>query len=180
MTDLHTNFTIDDISLINFIYCDDREKEFIRQWRNHDSIRKWMYQEHIITPEEHAGFIESLKADSKNFYWIVKDSDGEYIGVIYLMKVDRANKNAYYGIYSNPNSQKSGIGRILDKTSIDLAFKIAGLHTLKLEVIEDNRVVRNLHKKYGFSEEGRLVEFVLKDGVWKDVIIMGMKNPYES
>ena len=73
-----------------------------------------------------------------------------------------------------------GVGRILDSLAKNIAFDILNLHTLKLEVIEDNKVVINLHKKLGFKEEGRLKDFVYKDGKWKDVIIMGIMNPKEK
>jgi len=45
-----------------------------------------------------------------------------------------------------------------------------------LEVFEDNTAAINLYKNFGFQEEGRLKEFIFKDGKWKDVIIMGMVN----
>lgn len=55
-----------------------------------------------------------------------------------------------------------------------LAFDTAHLHTLKAEVIETNKRAINFYKKSGFSEEGRLKEFVFKDGKWQDVIVIGI------
>jgi len=56
----------------------------------------------------------------------------------------------------------------------ELAFDITHLHTLRLEVIADNERAVNFYKNFGFCEEGRLKEFVFKDGKWCDVIVMGM------
>jgi sialic acid synthase SpsE len=42
------------------------------------------------------------------------------------------------------------------------------------EVIETNERAISFYKKTGFSEEGRLKEFVFKDGRWLDVIVMGI------
>ncbi|MDW8097566.1 MAG: GNAT family N-acetyltransferase, partial [Aquificaceae bacterium] len=61
-----------------------------------------------------------------------------------------------------------------EKSAMALAFEVAKLHTLKLEVIEDNERAISFYKRMGFVEEGRLREFVFKEGRWKDVIVMGM------
>jgi UDP-4-amino-4,6-dideoxy-N-acetyl-beta-L-altrosamine N-acetyltransferase len=66
------------------------------------------------------------------------------------------------------------MGKILMDCLKNIAFKIAGFHTLKLEVIENNKRAINFYKTLGFTEEGRLREFVYKNDRWLDVIVMGM------
>lgn len=175
--DYKKNLNIEKFELINFLNITDIEQELIRNWRNDKNIRKWMYSDHIITKEEHINFLEKIKNDNKNLYWILKEQD-KYLGVICINKIDFNNKNAYFGLYSNPDAVYLGLGRVMDKISIDLAFKILNLNTLKLEVIESNKQVINLHKKMGFLEEGRLKEFVYRDDKWQDVVIMGMTKEY--
>ncbi|MFN3599665.1 MAG: UDP-4-amino-4,6-dideoxy-N-acetyl-beta-L-altrosamine N-acetyltransferase, partial [Aquificaceae bacterium] len=142
-------------------------------WRNHPEVRKWMFSDHEISQEEHTRFIENLKRDNKNFYYLAYKGDVP-IGVISLIRVDFKNRNAYWGVYSNPENKILGAGIILEKTILNLAFEMIGLHTLKLEVIEDNERAKSFYKNMGFLEEGRLKEFVFKDGLWKDVIVMGI------
>ena len=55
-----------------------------------------------------------------------------------------------------------------------MAFEHLKLHTLKLEVLENNERAINFFKKLGFKEEGRLREFVFKEDIWYDAIIMGI------
>ena len=169
-------FELNNLMLLNFIYLSEEEKEMIRNWRNNEKIRKWMYTDYIITIGEHHKFLENLKRDNKKYYWLVKNKKNEYLGTICFNKVDFKNKNGYFGIYSNPESKINGVGLLLDKLVIKIAFEIIKLHTLKLEVIEDNKQVIILHRMIGFQEEGRLKEFVFKDNKWKDVIIMGIIN----
>ncbi|MEM1689050.1 MAG: UDP-4-amino-4,6-dideoxy-N-acetyl-beta-L-altrosamine N-acetyltransferase [Candidatus Hadarchaeales archaeon] len=166
-------FKIDDIELINFVNLNKDEKNIVLKMRNHDTVRKWMYNNRIISPHEHYRFIWSLKKDSKNFYFLVRRQN-KFMGVVYLTRVDFMNRNGYLGLYANPFFSEKKIGTILGNILLKLAFDIAGLHTLKLEVIEDNERAIHLYKKLGFVEEGRLREFVFRDGKWKDVIIMGM------
>jgi UDP-4-amino-4,6-dideoxy-N-acetyl-beta-L-altrosamine N-acetyltransferase len=173
--DLRKNFKLKNIMLLNFINLNDEEKETVRKWRNHEDIKKWMYSSHIISTEEHAVFMEGLKKENKNFYWLARLGSKEYLGIISLNRLDTANKNAYLGIYTNPDSA-NGAGHMLIDCLKTLAFDIANLHTLKLEVMETNERAINFYRKAGFSEEGRLKEFVFKDGKWLDVIVMGIIN----
>lgn len=174
MINLKKEFKLGDIFLQNFIELSKEKRDIVRNWRNHESIRKWMYSDSIISPEEHANFIDRLYTDNSNYYWVVHSQKGEYIGVISLNRVDFSNKNAYIGIYSNPDCKLKGKGRLLIMCLKKLAFNIARLHTIKLEVIGTNEQAINFYKKLGFSEEGRLKEFVFKNGKWLDAIIMGI------
>ncbi len=177
MIDLKQNFELDDVTLINFIFLTDKEKNLVREWRNHENIRKWMYNDHLISSVEHQEFIENLKNENKNVYWIVKNKGNEYLGTISLQRIDFKNKNAYLGIYANPLLNKRGKGKILITSLKQMVFRVVNLHTLKPEVLEDNDKGIYFYKSSGFNEEGRLKEFVFKDNQWKDVIIMGLLNP---
>ncbi|MEP9411504.1 MAG: UDP-4-amino-4,6-dideoxy-N-acetyl-beta-L-altrosamine N-acetyltransferase [Candidatus Brocadia sp.] len=168
---LRKNIVIGAVILINFVNLTTEEKEMVLAWRNHKNIRMWMYSDHVISQDEHFRFMENIKQDNKNFYWLVKNKEG-YAGVISLNRMDFNNKNAHIGIYSNP--ELSGVGSMLMDCLKKLAFDIAHLHTLKAEVIETNEHAINFYKKSGFNEEGRLKEFVFKDGKWLDVIVIGM------
>ncbi|HEY9206263.1 MAG TPA: UDP-4-amino-4,6-dideoxy-N-acetyl-beta-L-altrosamine N-acetyltransferase [Candidatus Methanoperedens sp.] len=175
MLDLKINFEMKKVKLINFINLTDEEKEMIRKWRNNKNIRKLMFSDHIISAEEHSNFIVKLKEDNKNFFWLVKNNE-EPIGVISLNRTDFANKNAYLGLYVNPDYKVLGAGQILMGCIKKLAFDKINLHGLRLEVIDGNERAKNFFKKSGFTEEGRLKDFVIKDCRWQDVIVMGILN----
>ncbi|OEU41774.1 UDP-4-amino-4,6-dideoxy-N-acetyl-beta-L-altrosamine N-acetyltransferase [Methanosarcina sp. Ant1] len=175
MMNLKENFAFNGILLKNFTDTSIEEKEMVRECRNNESVRKWMYSEEIISQEEHFNFIENLRKDNKNFYWIVY-KDEEFIGVISLNNINLKNKNGYLGLYSNPFCELKNKGHLLINCLKKLAFDIIDLHSLKLEVIENNERAVDFYTKTGFKEEGRLKEFVLKDGKWLDVIILGILN----
>lgn len=166
----------DDVLCCNFSIISDLEKEMIRNWRNSNNIRKWMFTNHIISEEEHYNFMEKIINTRNDFYWLVKNKNDDYLGVISLNKIDHENKHAYVGAYANPKSKTIGIGLIFDKVITKVAFDIIKLHTLKLEIIEDNKEVIFMHRKMGFKMEGKLTEYVYRDNKWKDVIIMGITN----
>jgi UDP-4-amino-4,6-dideoxy-N-acetyl-beta-L-altrosamine N-acetyltransferase len=168
------NFNIENVELVNFVNLDKELLEMVRRWRNHENVRKWMYTDHMISRDEHLRFVRRLKSDKKNFYWLAVDKlKNEPVGIIYLNRVDLRNRNAYLGIYANPERRIKGAGSILMMCIEKLAFEFAKLHTLKLEVMEGNEKAIKLYKRFGFKEEGRLKEFVFREGRWIDVIIMG-------
>lgn len=173
---LKNDLDIQELKLMNFINLDEKQREKVLHWRNDKDIRTWMYNDHEISIEEHNGFIENLRVDFKNSYWLVKHKEYGDLGVIYLNKIDLKNKNAYLGIYGNPENDVKGKGSMLGKAILTLAFDKLSLHSLKLEVIKDNERALNLYRKLGFSEEGKLREYIFKDDEWKDVIVMGLVN----
>jgi len=172
---LNENFMYEGIFLKNFTNISIEEKEMVRECRNDESVRKWMYSDEIISQEEHFNFIENLQNDNKNFYWIAY-KDEEFIGVISLNNINIKYKNAYLGIYSNPFCEVKNKGSLLINCLIKVAFDIVELHSLKLEVIENNKRAVDFYKKMGFEEEGLLKEFVHKEGKWLSVVIMGIIN----
>lgn len=171
---LRKDILINEYILVNFINLTGDEKLEILKWRNDDNIRKWMFKARIIETGNHLKFIDSLNNDHKNFYWRVSDNAGVKYGVISLNKVDMENGNSYLGIYKNPDLDKTGAGMALMKALFHVAFKIASLHTLKLEVTADNERAINFYHKSGFCKEGRLRAFLNKDGRRLDVVVMGI------
>ncbi|MFQ5736337.1 MAG: UDP-4-amino-4,6-dideoxy-N-acetyl-beta-L-altrosamine N-acetyltransferase [Thermodesulfobacteriota bacterium] len=170
--DMRRDFCFEGVALKNLVNAGEEEKRAVLGWRNSTEVSRWLYSAHAISWEEHTGFIEGLKKDSRNFYWLVALEGGQRLGVVSLNRVDAANGNAYLGLYANPS--RTGAGRTLMGCIKRLAFEEAGLHTLKLEVIESNERALRFYAKAGFTEEGRLREFVSKEGRRMDVIIMGI------
>jgi UDP-4-amino-4,6-dideoxy-N-acetyl-beta-L-altrosamine N-acetyltransferase len=135
-----------------------------------------MYSDDIISLQDHINFINDLKENYRNYYWLVKMEE-TYIGVISLNRIDFKHQNAYLGIYANPFLVSKGKGELLIKCIKKLAFDYANLHTLKIEVMDTNEKATNFYKKAGFREEGRLKEFVSRNGEWHDMIVMGVIIP---
>lgn len=154
----------------SFLELTDEEKWKVLSWRNHPEIRTRMFSSHEISLEEHLAFLNHLKKDAASLYWMVGDK-----GVISLRKIDRKNGNAYLGIYKNPNCIEKSASQDLMKTLLSIGFEQLNLHTIKLEVFSDNARAVNFYNKCGFNQEGRLREFIKRDGgIFADLILMGI------
>ena len=131
-----------------------------------------MFSTHIISWEEHTAFLERLKFDTSSKYWFVED-----LGVISLRKLDLKHKNAYLGIYKNPNNKEKGAASELMKFLLEKTFDDYQLHTLKLEVFSDNRRAITFYNKCGFNQEGRLRELYCREnGNYVDLVLMGITD----
>ncbi len=168
---LRRNIDFGKIKFVNFINLSDDEKELICNWRNSDEIRKWMFTGHIISKEDHLNFIENLRKDDANFYWLVK-VDNTSVGVTYFQKVDVNNKSSYFGIYS----VKKGCGKLMLHHLMRLWFDILQMLTLKCELIEGNERAFRLYKDVGFNEDAS--RFIQKEGSMVKVISMTAVRSY--
>jgi len=141
---------INNCVIIPITELSDIDKVMILDWRNHDNIRKWMYNSSFISKVSHFKFIENLKTDRNNEYFLVEQNSIK-IGVIYFNKIDFINKSAYFGLYVNPLEKSRGKGSKLIELSIKYAFEKLELRMLKLEVFNTNEIAINLYHKFNFN-----------------------------
>lgn len=158
------DFTLKSLSVLTY-----DEKIMILEWRNHDNIRKWMYNSKPIPKETHLKFIENLELDKNNRYFLVQKNN-ENLGVIYFHNIDFTSKNTYFGLYVNPYINVSGIGSLLEELCQEYAFDVLQVNTLSLEVFSNNIKAIKLYKKYNFNEIGKKI---VND---KEVICMELRN----
>jgi len=158
-----------DIKLISFVDLTIEKQKMILEWRNHESIRKWMYSCEPISEMNHFEFIKKLKLDKHNLYFLVNQNSID-IGVIYFNNIDFNREVAEFGLYSNPFREMIGIGTTLSKVSINYAFNMLKLQTLRLEVLLHNERAIKLYKKFNFKE------FIQKTINNQEIVYMELKN----
>ncbi len=122
-------FKIGDYSFRNFIALTEKEKEKVWEWRNDESIRRFMYNKDIIPYNNHLAFLEGLSKREDVYYWLV-EKNGEIVGVTNLTSVDLNNSRAELGYYMIPKMQKKGIGIEFAFYNFVFAFSEIGVETL--------------------------------------------------
>jgi len=157
------------VELVDFVDLSLDEKKMVLNWRNDESIKKWMYSQDAIIIENHLQYIDTLEASKTKQYMAVKMLD-KYIGVIDFTNINFQTKTTDFGLYANPFEKVAGVGRILEECCIKYAFEILKLDTMMLEVFNDNERAINLYKKYNFQEAGK------KEINNKEVICMELRN----
>lgn len=149
----------------NYITLKECEQKEILKYRNSESVKSNLYNQHTISLQEHFAFLDSLKRNFKKQYFLIR-FHSQIIGSINFSL--KNNEEVEFGFFANPKF--GGVGRVLEQISLFYAFNILGAKKLCLEVFCSNKQVINLHKKFGFVING--VKFV-KD---KEVLEMSLSR----
>ena len=80
------------ILLRNIISCSDIQVEAIRNMRNSEEIKKFMYTNHIISKKEHLNYIENLKEEKNKLVFCVLKENKTPIGVVSINSIDNKKK----------------------------------------------------------------------------------------
>ncbi len=135
--------------LINFVDLSKDEKIEVLSWRNHSSIRRWMFNKEPISAEDHFCFIDLLKKKKDKLYFAVKVY-GKFIGVIDFTNIDPNNSKVEIGLYAKPTLK--GVGDLLMQKIFEYAFGNLKVKKLVAKVFEDNLSAIELYKRFGFKQ----------------------------
>ena len=159
----------------NFALLEEKDLKEILSWRNDLHIRKWMFNQHEITWEEHAGFVNALKKSEDKLYFLV-NKDGHDLGVIYLYEIDLCSRRCLWGYYLKPNLINSGGGILLAYLVMLLVFENLHLHCLRCTLLSDNEKSLRIDEFLGFKKEGIRRDFLFNstENLFRDVLVMSI------
>ncbi len=158
----------------NILECDDKLKQDVRDWRNGDDVRKYMYTDRIIEKEEHQKWLRSLEGNAKNEFYIVY-FDALPIGAVSLNNINQEFKSAEWAFYIfDESAKKKGLGSAIEMLLLDYVFIEKEFEKLNCEVIAFNEAVVKMHQKFGFEIEGVRRKNILKNNERMDVVLLGI------
>ena len=150
------------MELISFLDLDTADIHRIWEWRNHASIRQWMYTSDEITLENHLAFVSNLKGKSDRSYFLGIEESQEKVGVVSFTDMNRLHGHCRGGIYVSPYyNGPPGVGMRLLEALMQQVFLKEGMNCLRMEVLTENLKAERLYRKAGFIEEGVYREYVL-------------------
>jgi UDP-4-amino-4,6-dideoxy-N-acetyl-beta-L-altrosamine N-acetyltransferase len=151
---------------------EDRDR--LLAWRNAPEVSAYMYSDHEITPEEHARWFYGVAGDARRAYWII-EMDGAPVGLANLYDIDRTHRRCAWAYYlAEPQVRGRGVGSYVEYVMIEKVFGEFGLNKLWCEVLASNEAVWKLHERFGFRQEARLRDHVIKHGAAQDVLGLGL------
>ncbi|GAB3807101.1 GNAT family N-acetyltransferase [Virgibacillus kimchii] len=113
-----------------------------------------------LTENQLEKYIENANNDNSDtlVYKVVSNETGDVIGHISLGKIDRINKSARVGkvLVGDKNVRGKGIGKLLMKEILKVAFDELNLHRVSLGVFDFNVSAIACYEKAGFIKEGLL------------------------
>lgn len=148
---------------------DDLEK--VLAWRNHDSVRRYMYNTELISLERHAGWFEKASLEPGR-HLLVFEREGRPAGFVNLHETARGSIFDW-GFYAAPDAPK-GTGQVLGQAALRFAFTEAGAHRVCGQVIAYNEKSLRFHLRLGFAPEGILREHHFDGARYHDVHCFGL------
>lgn len=152
--DVKKTYSYENYRFKNYVTLSDDEKKELLEWRNHENIRKNMYNTLPITLESHLAFISSLEKRKDRYYWMVCDDDTP-IGSMNIVDVDLHNGTAELGYYMAPEFLGGGDGIFFIYKVLAFVFDVLGLNSLYGATNAENKVAAYIDEYYGFVKTGK-------------------------
>lgn len=143
------------MSAIQFVPILDADAETwdrVRDLRNSESVREFMYTDHLISADEHRAWLASLKGNRRQHVMVVQ-YQGRVIGLVSLNNISAVHQTADWAFYLEDEMQGRGIGGLVEYQLLELAFGEFQLEKLNCEVLETNPSL-TMHERFGFVKEG--------------------------
>lgn len=163
--------------VIRLVPLDTTHVDFVTavrtDWRNYE----FFFDFHLATREQELDWITRVGNDASqvNLVMLSDDDGGRAVGTISLTSIDRRSRHAEYGrLYVDPEFRRCGFARRASMLILQYAFDELNLRRVYLRVFSDNHSASDLYRGLGFEEEGCLRQHVYKNGVYRDVTLMGM------
>ena len=142
----------------------------VMEWRMFPEVTKYMYTDVQLTRESQKAWYERISKSTEYLYWII-EFDGIDIGVINLCDIDQSNKRCFWGYYiADTSFRGKGIARNLECNIYDYVFFKLGMNKLCGEVFEDNKMVIQIHQKFGSKIEGTFIAHIYKNGEYRNIV----------
>lgn len=152
--------------------CNDLQIKKLIDVRNQLSVRKSMFTEHKISLKEHLAWVDRQTKDKKQIVFGVLIDD-KIVGAVSINALDYLHLKSDWAFYLDENI-RNGLGSALEFNLIKFVFNELELEKLNCEVIESNKAVIKLHKKFGFVEEGLRRKNIIKNKNRIGVVFLGL------
>lgn len=157
------------------------DKEVIYKWRNSPEVAKYMFTDHHISWEEHDRWFQSVLNDPTRKYWIIS-AQGEDLGVANLADISLKNSRCHWAFYlAEVGTRCKGVGSLVEYGVLQYVFSTLGLNKLCGEVLAWNVGVLQLHRSFGFVQEGCYRQHIRKGGQYVDVVSVAiLRSEWEA
>jgi UDP-4-amino-4,6-dideoxy-N-acetyl-beta-L-altrosamine N-acetyltransferase len=146
----------------------------LHAWRREPEVNRWMSDSPPDTLEAQQRWVDAAIADPDRSGWIITYG-GRPAGFLQLSGLTDCNRRAQWGWYiGDPEARGRGVGRAAQALGLDKAFAQFGLEKVWAEVLADNEAALKAQGSCGFRREGYLRAHALKDGVFRDVVLLAI------
>lgn len=150
---------------------ESQDLEMVLGWRNHESVRRFMYTQHEITLDEHSRWFQRASA-APDRHLLIFECDGVPMGFINFHEKGPGGV-ADWGFYLAPDAPR-GTGSALGNAALNHAFGKINLHKICGEALGFNTGSIRFHEKLGFTREGVLRQQHFDGEAYHDIFCFGL------
>lgn len=158
------------------------DTDLIVKWRNNPRVRYNFIDQDLFTPEGHLHWFDTMIDTGKAIQFIICEMDTERpIGSVYFRDISARHHKAEYGIFiGEDDAVGKGIGSEVCRLACDYGFRVENWHKIILRAFAENQAALRSYEKAGFQREALLKDEVCIDGVYRDIVLMGLLNPQHT
>jgi UDP-4-amino-4,6-dideoxy-N-acetyl-beta-L-altrosamine N-acetyltransferase len=150
------------------------DAEHLYRWRRDPEVNRWMCDAPPQTVEAWSGWTRDFLGDPDRKGWIITRRNAP-VGFLVLSGLTGCHRRGEWGWYvGDPESRGRGVGRAAQALGLDKAFDTIGLEKVWAEVLADNDAALKAQTAAGFRREGYLRRHAIKDGAFRDVVLLAM------
>lgn len=158
---------------------EETDAEPMFQWVNDPGVIHFTMGYLPQTLRQEKEWMEKIGKDDKNIHLAVEavESGGKriLIGAMGIHRINWVDRNAYTGaMIGNKDYWGKGYGTDAKMSLIEYAFNTLNLHRLCSRVFDFNARSLKYLLKCGYKEEGRRRQHAFVNGVYRDVIELGL------
>lgn len=119
--------------------------------------------------------------NSNEFSWAIEEKvQHKFIGVVRIFDVSFYNKRGELSYILNPAFQGKGLMLESIRCVLDYCFKDVGLNRIQARCTPENTASEKIMKSLGMIFEGRLRDYWINKGVFKDALLYAISINYEE
>ena len=139
------------------------------EWRNQESVRKFMYTNHIISIDEHRKWYEKNKNQDSTKLMLFEFNETPF-AFLNISEINQKNKTCTWAFYIGQDIKEvKALGYFMEIKALDLMIKELGIRKISCEVLDFNKSVIKMHKRFGFQEEGILKKHIYLNEDYIDI-----------
>lgn len=152
----------------------DADEHVLFAWRREPEVDRWMSDAAFPSETAHKAWFEGLRIDPDMRGWMIVQGEAP-AGLLTLTGLQSHHRRAAWNWFlGSAEARGRGVGRAAQVLGIDKAFGELGLEKVFAEVMADNDAALKAQTAVGFLREGYLRAHVLKGGVRRDVVLLGL------
>ena len=138
----------------------DDDVPAMRRWRNHEKVRAVSLTTHEIDADEHLAWWGRVKQDPTRIV-LIYEHDGVPAGVVtfsdLLTDPETGERTADWSFYLDTDGVEAAGTALhawmgIERDAVAHAFDVLGIQVLRGVTLSENTAVRQLHKRFGFTE----------------------------